>query len=424
MAIEIKAVQCPNCGSTDSTILKTDHYRCDSCGTEYFIDDGQPKPPPPTGNGAFLLQAKGVSTMGLFIGVSVFIIIVGIVLVAGFLPDTHYSGTAVRTIPVKPPVSWSYNYSYVFLSTSRRPIIIGTGTALKNDPPGQHAEPYAFFIDAFTDSLIEKMPIPGHDPSSSEAGWHFQQLSNGDLYAEWGGEQLYKIDKLSYSMTDVTQTFAADQPELQSGIAKVEFLPSGNQDGFHVVTNDGKQLYYFPFLHRVYKQQEFYLAETGMNTVLPTAKPATGYFFSAKRGDDGADSDRLIKLRYLDNGIGPKQQEFCEWQANGEPAPLKPNFERVLSRVNFTPGRLYFNPRFVFSDEDYVLISFSPTVTNGNSLLQCLDAHTAAIVFTARLDEGSPGAALRVNGGFAIYDGWVELVDMKGKIKKLKNNNQ
>jgi len=38
MAKQIKAIQCPKCGSPQKTQLQLDTYRCDSCGTEYFLD--------------------------------------------------------------------------------------------------------------------------------------------------------------------------------------------------------------------------------------------------------------------------------------------------------------------------------------------------------------------------------------------------
>ena len=38
MPKHIKALKCPQCGSTRTTQLREDHYRCDSCSTEFFLD--------------------------------------------------------------------------------------------------------------------------------------------------------------------------------------------------------------------------------------------------------------------------------------------------------------------------------------------------------------------------------------------------
>jgi DNA-directed RNA polymerase subunit RPC12/RpoP len=38
MAKNIKAIKCPHCGSIKITTLRPDYYKCDSCGTEFFLD--------------------------------------------------------------------------------------------------------------------------------------------------------------------------------------------------------------------------------------------------------------------------------------------------------------------------------------------------------------------------------------------------
>ena len=38
MPKHIKALKCPQCGSTRATLIREDHYRCDSCSTEFFLD--------------------------------------------------------------------------------------------------------------------------------------------------------------------------------------------------------------------------------------------------------------------------------------------------------------------------------------------------------------------------------------------------
>ena len=38
MPKHIKTIKCPQCGSMRATQLREDHYRCDSCSTEFFLD--------------------------------------------------------------------------------------------------------------------------------------------------------------------------------------------------------------------------------------------------------------------------------------------------------------------------------------------------------------------------------------------------
>ena len=41
MPKHIKALKCPQCGSTRATLIREDHYRCDSCSTEFFLDSDE-----------------------------------------------------------------------------------------------------------------------------------------------------------------------------------------------------------------------------------------------------------------------------------------------------------------------------------------------------------------------------------------------
>ncbi len=38
MAKQIKAIACPRCRSTQKATIRPDTYRCENCGTEYFLD--------------------------------------------------------------------------------------------------------------------------------------------------------------------------------------------------------------------------------------------------------------------------------------------------------------------------------------------------------------------------------------------------
>ncbi len=39
MAKQIKAIKCPQCGSSLNTKISEEHFKCDSCGTQYFLDN-------------------------------------------------------------------------------------------------------------------------------------------------------------------------------------------------------------------------------------------------------------------------------------------------------------------------------------------------------------------------------------------------
>ena len=425
MATEIKAIQCPKCGSTAKTDLGLDHFRCDSCGTEYFLDNRKTFAGPKPG----IIDPRRPVTSPRRASVVIFflfVILVGVlalflIYISSTTSSPNNAGFSGNSSSAE-PATWQYVYSYAYLSADGRPIIVAIGTLTDNRTSGNLPEPYIFFFDAIKNSLIKRFQIPGRDQSTTSDGWDFKQFSNGDLFVESERKLLYKIDKEGYSIKDVTQTFGAGQPELSSGIAEVQFVYNSG-DGFKLLTDDGKELYYFPLIHKVYTQNEYYSAEEGMKGLLSGAVPAIGFTFSANNDVLVRDGVRLVKYRYMNNGGGPQEEETF-WYENGKPKAIDHDRSRAISFADFTPGRLYFRPKALYSDSDYVLISYAPTAANTGRLVQCFNARSAAIVFTTPLDDSNlEDGTIRYKDGFVLHYGWVYLIDMKGKLTKLKNGN-
>jgi len=85
MAKQIKAIQCPKCGSINKTEIKPDYYKCDSCSTEYFLDNDDinvnynyntQKPQLQPFNRKSLLMFIGI-VMAFVIGINVLSAIIG-----------------------------------------------------------------------------------------------------------------------------------------------------------------------------------------------------------------------------------------------------------------------------------------------------------------------------------------------------------
>jgi hypothetical protein len=428
MAAEIKAIQCPKCGSAEKTELRLDHYRCDSCGTEYFLDNGNTKAAPSPGivdpRPAGQMTKGKFSPVGCFITVLIVIVLVAVALITGMHGSSSQLLSSDGSSVVERRTTWQYEYSYAYISADGRPIVVGAGSLGKSSA-SYLRDPYVFFIDALTDSLLKSVPIPGQ--KNNEVSYRFQQFSNGDLYLNVDRATLFQVDKGSFGIKDVTQTVGSRERALQSGIAQIQFVPSEDEDGFKLMTNDGKNLYYYPLVNKIYKEKELWEAEKGMKTLLPSAVEATRFTFSEKSDSRDQDTIELVKYRFMDNRGGPKDLAWFRWDDRFSP-PLfiypKEDF-RVLCYANFTPGRLYFDPRVLYCDSDYVLISFATTAAGKIRFIQCLNARTAAIVFATRLDETNiEDGTIRFKGGFVCRYNWVYVIDMKGRLKKLKTGNE
>jgi len=426
MATEIKAIQCPKCGSTEKTELRLDHFRCGSCGTEYFLDNGSTKTSRAPGivDPRTPQKAGGkFSPVGCFITVMLVVVVVAVALIFGM----HGAGSHLVSSSggvTEAPTTWGYSSSYVYVSADGRPIVVGAGSLGKSSA-SYLREAYVFFVDAITDSLLKSVPIPGE--KSEVESYQFEEFSNGDLYLNADRAIVFQVDKGSFGLKDVTQTLGSRERALQSGIAQIQFVPNRDEDGFKLMTNDGRNLYYFPLVNKIYREKELWEAEKGMNTLLPSAVEATRFTFSEKSDSRDEDTIELVKYRFMDNRGGPKDLPWFRWDDRFSP-PLfiypKADF-RCLSYTNFTPGRLYFDPKVLYSDSDYVLISFAATVAGRIRYVQCLNARTAAIVFTTRLDETNiEDGTIRFQGGFVCRYNGVYVIDMKGRLKKLKSGNE
>src|SRR5579871_1335871 len=115
MATEIKAIQCPLCGSTASKELRRDHYRCESCGTEYFIDNGivntriKPGPGAPGAPGLPPQAGKGKSMLGCLVTIFVVVVIISIALIFGVATssiNSNKSGSGSGDAVM--PTTWQY----------------------------------------------------------------------------------------------------------------------------------------------------------------------------------------------------------------------------------------------------------------------------------------------------------------------------
>jgi len=172
---------------------------------------------------------------------------------------------------------------------------------------------------------------------------------------------------------------------------------------------------------------EFWEAQKGMKTLQPGAVETTGFTFSFKSTSRDDDTIQLVKYRFLDNKGGPKILPWFRWDDRFHP-PLfiYPRDDyRVLAYSNFTPGRLYFEPRVLYSADDYVLISFATTAAGTIRYVQCLNARSTQIVFTTRLDDSNlEDGTVRFKDGFVCWYNDIYLIDMNGKVKKIKKSNE
>jgi hypothetical protein len=428
MAKAIKAIQCPKCGSPQKVEVRPDVFRCESCGTEYFLDNDDinvnytvrqvPLPPVP----APAPQSR------VLVGI---IAVVALLLVFGTrywfrsasLPSAPTSQYSVTTSDDDDAYTSHYRFSadetLLYLAPTQKPVLLQVG--LRRYDRVTPDSSYVNFVDATTGKLLKAAPLPV-PPGTASPDFDLKPFANGELYILVNKTTVFRVDKASYTCKDVTKSLFQGQSELASGIATVEAGDNDYGDYFSVFTNDGRNLMYFPRINKVYAKDAFYDARHGFNNLQPHSATKTGFIFSRKSLTYPEDNIQLLKYQYRDNDGAPRDLPRFEWNddyggsgifTDADPhrkvliTPYELKEARVLSYADFTPGRLYFAPALLYADTEYVLISFKPTAAPSVATsVQCLNARTAAIIFTQPLPgPDGPDAAIRYPGGFALHDG-------------------
>ncbi|RZL18917.1 MAG: hypothetical protein EOO89_04880 [Pedobacter sp.] len=126
MARDIKAIQCPKCGSTFKQEVKTDFYRCQNCGTEYFLDSDDThiyhhhERVMPTQSSAPPVNAK----LPVFVLIAaILLIVVAYVVTKSFKPQTNAYNANVT---YKIPRSYFSTFVYTNMAT-KNPVYLRMG---------------------------------------------------------------------------------------------------------------------------------------------------------------------------------------------------------------------------------------------------------------------------------------------------------
>lgn len=446
MAKEIKVIKCPQCGSTAKTELKPDFYRCNNCHTEYFLDDDDVtinynhnfnhNLNLPFNNDS---SKKVIKVIALIIGVFIVLTILINVISAIFSPKsvaTTSSTYSASPAAVEETGFSASRYSPDLFTQAGSNAAIAIVAEDRRYKAKSEAQKDGVYIAFYTPGkgLVAEHKVEGTHVSTSDI--KFRTFSDGNLYVIANKSTLYVVDKSMLKLTDAGKKFFSAKEELQVGVATIEFVYEDNGDGLILLTNDGKKLYYYPLVQKLYNENKYYEARKGFSSLLPGAKEKVIHVFTRKSSDYPEDKLQLIKIRYKDNGAGPKDVvDNLSWGKDyggsgifTDRDPYKKvlfsdytrQADRILGWKDLTPGRLYFEPVVMFDDGSSLLISFKPDANpNSGYKLQQLNSQTGAVEWTVDESKGSEiKRIIRYKNGFIWVTDDEELLqfDAKGKL--------
>ena len=422
MPTHIKALKCPQCGSTRATKISEDHYRCDSCSTEFYLDSDditihhkvETKPAPNTFLRRLLLI---ILAPAAFFS----LITIGLIVWGSSREETSREGDGEEHM------SYACERLMAFSSTAGRPIVVLCGAVRRDDSSGDwdHAKGFMYFFDGETYEIIKKLELP--DVTGRVSVTDARQFEDGTYYVVLNEKRLFAIDR---STLDVKEIHGEDYklPELSEGFGKVALYLHEYGDALKVETNLGKKFVYYPIANKLYTDQSIFKA---YEDKLPTPKLRTRFTFSEQMmGSDYKDEQiQLVRYQTLEQLGYPRRTPHFGWENDYHSSYPKKIFvskyfveeSRLQSYEDFTPGAYYFSPTVLYESDDQILISFKPTAAaDAKKMLRCLDAQTGKMLWSC--SEGLDGldfclGVARFSGGYVLIDysrSW--LISSEGKV--------
>ena len=422
MPKHIKTIKCPQCGSTHATQLREDHYRCDSCSTEFYLDSDditihhkvETKPAPNTFLRRLLLIILAPAAFFSLIAI-------GLIVWGSSREETSREGDGEEHM------SYACERLMAFSSKAGRPIVVLCGAVRRDDSTGDwdHAKGFMYFFDGETYEIIKKLELP--DVTGSVSVTDARQFEDGTYYVVLNKKRLFAIDR---STLDVKEIHGEDYklPELSEGFGKLALYFHEYGDALEVETNLGKKFVYYPIANKLYTDQSIFKA---YEDKLPAPKLRTRFTFSEQMmGSDYKDEQiQLVRYQTLEQLGYPRRTPHFGWENDRHSYYPKKIFvsqyfveeSRLQSYEDFTPGAYYFSPTVLYESADQILISFKPTAAaDAKKMLRCLDAQTGQVLWSC--SEGLDGldfclGVARFSGGYVLVDyshSW--LISSEGKV--------
>lgn len=366
MAKNIKAVKCPHCGSVQKTSIGDHFYRCNSCHTEYFLDDddininiNHNHHNHPSGN---LLGNYPAKTKKILIGV---VIGIAFTFFMGMIALMNNSSPSTASIIRKEKPEFRYSDNYVYTNTvSGKAVLlrIAREQLVGEDRNHDFVNTYAIFIDPITKAEIERQLLFKNIRRLSSYSTNFRALSNGDIFMTYNDQTYFKVDRANNALEDVTHTLFQNHPGASSGIAKLSMYDKS----WDLLTNDGKKFRYIPVSDKLLDERDYKIIQEEEKLAMPLT------YFKIVDNDS-----RLIKV----------DRSGTE-----------------LTETNMDPERKYFAAKILVQEPDHLLVQCNTTAApRSPTHLQRIDVNTGKVLWTTQASAVDHRSASKCKNGYAAF---------------------
>ncbi|MFH6968221.1 hypothetical protein [Flavobacterium sp. FlaQc-28] len=364
MAKQIKAIKCPQCGSSLHTILSEDNYLCSSCNTQFFLDNDDIN----INVNHHIDQASSNSVnpntllkvIPIIFGLVAFIVLFSVLNTKGNDISKPYFGNSVFNTPV---VVNNKILLLEFLSKS----------SLNNK---ETEECYFSFKDINSGKVEKREKIEGLDKLDS-GKIELAKFSNNKTYIVFNNQKVYEVDVNGLNIKDMTVSMFEKDTLYTSGIAEISsYFGQSYGESFKTMTNLGKSYYYYPLVKRSFPSDTIYRIVN--REQFKRAKDSIVYTVKAV-SEKNEIQYNLFKITYRYNGGGP-----CDPITSlGRFYNKFENNPSLITYKNFTPNRLYMNAYLAYFDAKHLLIISSASASKQSRLLlQRIDTETGELLWT------------------------------------------
>lgn len=419
MATKIKAVKCPQCGSEKHTQIDDKRFRCNSCGTEFFIDDDDininVKHHFDFGNAGNGSNQSGHETVKELKIVALAVILPILAMILLIFIDrwtTPPSGNLTSKDSVKVhdqkicffPMKSSGQMCFFYLV--ERNYSVGY-----NGDRSKYIDGYYY---GFRDALSGKVLSEGLLISEKEADkLSISSFSSGEVryfhqahrwYMVVPKRFIYEIDPKTRSMKDVSNALFAKKPAMNTGVLLAKFINEDYGEGFLVNNNLAEAYYYFPATDRLYTEEAFNYARRLPPTELNGELRDSTYYklqrvnISENTGAGGR--LRLWQVRFKFHLGDPQDAGYFSYDMTHQ----WDRDQRLVSAIPITDWFTGFDAHLIYQDARYLLLAYRANLAEEAPTVFQLRNTKGAILWTQLLDR-------RAEVNYAVRDGsriWFE----------------
>jgi hypothetical protein len=360
-------------------------------------------------------------------------------------PGAALASVAPTTMEERYTYWSSINTPFFRVSDQSNPLLVVIGKRQYTTPRSEDKNGvYVSFYDILEKKRLKEVMI-ARDKDLGGGGLTLRTFSNGDIYFILDGKKIYRINRSRLDAEEVTRSLFGGQPKLKAGWSAIAFQPDNAGDGLSIQTRDGVNYAYYPLVGRLYSEDQVDEAGEGFRNLIEGGKDSLYFTFTTHSFDFPDEKLQLLKVRYKDNNGGPQNIRFgFNWRrdyarehgGNGLSGHVDPYTKVLISKdvvkelritgyKDITPGRLYFDPRVMYGDDDHLLIVLRVSAAQDASFsLQSLDPNTGAVQWTQPMGDDKPDRVLPMAGGYVLVNrNSTRCIDTAGKtISEFKIN--